>query len=432
MNHQPKRAPRARARAALLVAFTACAPAAVAAPAVLLTHGVIHTESTRGTLKDAAVLIVGGRVVAVGDGLTAPAGATVIDLKGRPVTPALFGGISHLGVVEVSAESATDDSTLRTGQMRPEFDPALAFNPDSIPVEVARADGIGFGLVAPGAEAGRRGAPGSTVIAGLASIVRLDGRGPRPGAALAVLVGEEAAPLAGESRAAAWMLLAQALEEARSPAAPQPAEQRLLTPAGRRVLKSFVTEQRPLLIEANRAADIRAAVEFAQREKLRIVIRGGVEAWRVAALLRHADVPVVLDPLNDLPESFDQIGATLENAARLNAAGVTLAFSLTSTEPHDIRKVRQAAGVAVAHGLPWEAALAAITSNPARIFHAAGEFGSIEAGKPANLVVWSGDPLEVTSLPEAEWLNGEQQTLRSRQTELRDRYLEKVRAGTAR
>jgi imidazolonepropionase-like amidohydrolase len=140
----------------------------------------------------------------------------------------------------------------------------------------------------------------------------------------------------------------------------------------------------------------------------------------------------VLDPLDDLPQSFDSIGATLENAARLHAAGVTIAFSLRDSDPHNIRKLRQAAGIAVAHGLPWDAALAAITSAPAQLFHATAEFGSIEVGKPANLVVWSGDPLEVTSLADAAWLDGRRATLRSRQSELKDRYLAKLRAGAAR
>jgi imidazolonepropionase-like amidohydrolase len=419
--------------AALVCASALATSAASAAPAaVLLKNGAIHTEGARGTLEGGSVLIVGGRVTAIGRDLVAPAGAEVIDLKGRPVTPALFGGVGQLGVTEIELEASTNDGTLKLGQMRPEFDLSLAFNPDSVPVGVARVEGIGFALLAPGAEPGRKGAPGSSIIAGLGSVVRLDGRRPRAPVALAVSVGEDAGPLAGESRAAAYMLLAQALEEARAPAALAAGEQRLLTPAGRRVLKSFLAEQKPVVFAVDRAADIRTAVEFAQREKLKAVVYGGAEAWRVAPLLARAQVPVVIDPLDDLPEQFDQIGATLENAARLHAAGVAVVFSRRSAAPHDARKLRQAAGNAVAHGLPWDAALAALTSAPARVFRAAGEFGSIEAGRPANLVVWSGDPLEVSSVVDASWLDGHRQSLRTRQTELRDRYLAKVRAGTAR
>lgn len=410
-----------------------CAGGALAAPAtVLLRNGTVHTGTSRGTLAHGSVLLVGGRVAAVGAEIAAPAGAEVIDLRGRPVTPALFGGIVQLGVVEVEAESSTRDGTLKLGQMRPEFDVALAFNPDSIPVAVSRAEGVGFALLAPGTEPGHKGAPGSSIVAGLASVARLDGRRPRPPVALEVLVGEDAGPLAGESRAAAYMLLSQALEESRTPAAFAPGEERLLTPAGRRTLKAVLAEQKPVLFVADRAADIRAAVEFAEREKLKAVIVGGAEAWRVAPLLARAQVPVVMDPLDDLPQEFDRIGATLENASRLHAAGVTLIFSSRSAAPHDARKLRQAAGNAVAHGLPWDAALAAITSAPAHVFRAGGEYGSIEPGRAANLVVWSGDPLEVTSLVDAAWLDGRRQSLSTRQTALRDRYLAKVRAGTAR
>ncbi|MBS0393446.1 MAG: amidohydrolase family protein [Proteobacteria bacterium] len=423
----------ARRMLGLVLVLVAATPAAAAAPtAVLLRNGVIHTEAAHGTVAGGSVLIVDGRVTAVGRDLVAPPGAEVIDLKGRPVTPALFGGIGQAGVAEIELEATTRDGTLKLGQMRPEFDPSLAFNPDSVAVAVARVEGIGFALLAPGAEPGSKGAPGSSVIAGLASIVRFDGRRPRPPVALEVLVGEEGGALAGESRAAAYMLLAQALEEARSPAPPGPAEQRLLTPAGRRALKALAAEQRPVLFRADRAADIRTAVEFAAREKLAAVIAGGAEAWRVAPLLARAQVPVVIDPLDDLPTGFDQVGATLENAARLDAAGVAVAFSLRGGAPHEMRKLRQAAGNAVAHGMAPAAALAALTRVPARIFRAAGEFGSIEPGRAANLVVWSGDPLEVTSLVDAEWLDGQRQSLRTRQTELRDRYLERIRAGTAR
>jgi imidazolonepropionase-like amidohydrolase len=140
----------------------------------------------------------------------------------------------------------------------------------------------------------------------------------------------------------------------------------------------------------------------------------------------------VLNPLDDLPESFDVVGATLENAARLNRAGVKIAFSLDDPQSHNIRKVRQTAGLAAAHGLPPEVALAAMTVNPAEIFGAAGRNGSISRGRLADIVLWSGDPLEVTTLAERVFIQGQSQSMQSRQTLLRDRYLEKLRAHAAR
>jgi imidazolonepropionase-like amidohydrolase len=155
---------------------------------------------------------------------------------------------------------------------------------------------------------------------------------------------------------------------------------------------------------------------------MRAVIAGGAEAWLVARELAQAQVPVLVDPLVNLPGSFDQLGARLDNAARLHAAGVTFAFSQSGDATHNARKVRQLAGNAVANGLPWDAALAALTANPARIFGLA-DRGRIEPGQRADLVLWSGDPLEVTTYAEQVWIDGAPVDPRTRQTELRDRYL---------
>jgi len=213
---------------------------------VLLRNGLIHTASARGTLRESSVLILDGRIAAVGPTSQRRQEAAVLDLHGRPVTPALFGGVGFLGVEEVTEENSTIDAVLKLGQMRPEFDPSLAFNPDSIPVSVSRADGIGFALLVPGADAGRHAAAGSSAVAGLASIVRLDGRAPAPPVALSVVLGDGGA-LAGASRAAVYMLLGQALGEARNPAAATSTDAHLLTADGRRVLRSIVSEQRPVL-----------------------------------------------------------------------------------------------------------------------------------------------------------------------------------------
>jgi imidazolonepropionase-like amidohydrolase len=141
---------------------------------------------------------------------------------------------------------------------------------------------------------------------------------------------------------------------------------------------------------------------------------------------------VFLDPLDDLPDSFDAVGSTLENAARLQHAGVKIAFSFDDPAPHNIRKIRQAAGIAVAHGLPWDEALAAITRNPAEIFGVTAANGSVARGRAADLVLWSGDPLEVTTLADRVFIQGVAQSMHSRQTDLRDRYLPKLRANAAR
>jgi hypothetical protein len=315
--------------------------------------------------------------------------------------------------------------------MRPEFDVTAAFNPDSVVLGVSRIGGVTFAMLAPTAEAGGKGA-GGTIIAGQGAIARLNGTVEPAAHALFIDVGGDASALSGGSRAAQFMLLQQAVTEVRSPNLVLPGDTRLLTPGGRQALAVYLNGGRPIVFDVDRASDIRQVIAFAKREKLHVAIKGGTEAWRVAAELATAQIPVILNPFDNLPESFDAVGATLENAARLSRAGVKIAFSFDDPEPHNIRRLRQAAGVAVAHGLPWEEGLAALTSNPATIFGVSAGNGFLERGRPADLVLWSGDPLEVTTLADRVFIEGESQSMRSRQTELRDRYLMKLRANAAR
>jgi imidazolonepropionase-like amidohydrolase len=407
-------------------------PATAAPGAVLIKNATVHTVSAAGVLEHTDVLISDGRIAELGHDLKAPAGAEVIDAAGKPVTPGLFGGLSHLGVEEIGIEPTVDDYSLKLGSMRPEFDVTAAFNPESVILGVARVGGITFAMISPTAEAGGKGAPGGTIIAGQGSVTQLDGTLAPGTHALFVDVGGDASALSGGSRAAEFMLLEQAISEVRSPKALLPNDQRLLTPAGRQTLQAYLSGTGPVVFDVDRASDIRQVIALAKREKLHAVIKGGTEAWRVATELAAAHIPVVLDPLDDLPSTFDGVGATLENAAKLNRAGVKIAFSLDDPQPHNIRKVRQTAGIAVAHGLPWEAALAALTSNPAEIFGIASRNGSIARGRPADLVLWSGDPLEVSTLAQRVFIEGQSQPMQSRQTLLRDRYLEKLRAHAAR
>jgi imidazolonepropionase-like amidohydrolase len=417
------------------VALSALMPfaAAVAAPgAVLIRNATVHTATAAGVLEHTDLLIADGKIADLGHDLKAPAGAEVIEANGKPVTPGLFGGLSHLGIEEIGLEPSQDDYSLKLGAMRPEFDVSLAFNPESVILGVARLGGITFALLSPSAEAGGKGAPGGTIIAGQGAVAQLNGTIAAGAHALFVDFGGDASALSGGSRAAQFMLFEQAIGEVRSPKALLPNDQRLLTPAGRQTLLNYLGGSGPVVFDVDRASDIRQVIALAKREKLRAVIKGGQEAWRVAPELAAAHIPVVLNPLDDLPESFDVVGATLENAARLNRAGVKIAFSLDDPQPHNIRKVRQTAGIAVVHGLPPEAGLAAMTSNPAEIFGVANHDGSIARGRPADLVLWSGDPLEVTTLAERVFIEGESQPMQSRQTLLRDRYLEKLRAHAAR
>lgn len=390
---------------------------------VLIRNATVHTATAQGTLQNADVLVSSGTIRAIGTGLTAPANAQVIDAQGRPLTPTLFGGITEIGLEEVSGEKETVDETLTLGAntkemtVRPEFDVTLAYNPASVLVPVTRIEGIGWTLLGAGTGAG------GSIVAGQGGVVRLDGSadpvGPRE---LFVKLGGDASGLTGNSRAAQWMILDQLIDEARGRIAPD-SHAALLTPAGRAALAKYLGGGGRVVVAVNRAADIRQLLRWSARHNVRIAIAGGAEAWQLASQLAQAKVPVFVDPLANLPGDFDRIGATMDNAARLRAAGVQVGFSQSGDASHNARKVRQLAGNAVAAGLPWADGLAGLTRVPAEAFGVADRFGTIAAGKRADLVLWSGDPLEVSSVALQVWMDGRAIPMRSRQTELRDRYL---------
>jgi hypothetical protein len=417
--------------AALALALASFTGAASAQSVVFIDNAKVHTAGAAGTLANGDVLITNGVITAVGAELTAPAGATRIDAKGQPLTPGLFAGLTALGLEEISAESSTVHSNLGAPtphvhpgetRWRPEFDVLPAYNPRSSVIGVNRVEGLTFTVLAPGAlEQG-------SFVAGQGGAVRFDGgfdallEGSR---SLFVDLGSGAVAMSGGSRAGQYMLLDQAIREARP--APSPMMMvspghGLLTPAGRDAMSRYLRGGR-VVFHVNRAADIRRVIDLGKQYGFQPVINGGAEAWVVANELAAAKVTVLLDSLVNLPQSFDQLGARLDNAAKLHAAGVSVAFSQAGDATHNARKIRQLAGVAAANGLPWEAALAGLTSAPAKAFGIDAKIGSIEVGKTADLVLWNGDPLEVTTTATQVFVGGRAVSMQSRQTLLRDRYL---------
>jgi imidazolonepropionase-like amidohydrolase len=266
----------------------------------------------------------------------------------------------------------------------------------------------------------------------MAAVLRLS-EGPdildRAKAAMVVLTGGMAASQTGGSRAAQWLLLRNALEEARRyralavGRAGGPRDQ-LLNHLDAEALQPVVAGVTPLAIAASRESDIREAVALGADLGVKVIVVGGQEAWRAAPLLAAHKVPVVLNPFDDLPATFDEMGARLDNAALLQRAGVTIAFSAPGIHySHDAGSaVREAAGLAVANGLDPEAALRALTINPARIWGIDDHYGTLSKGMDADLVIWDGDPLEPTSAPVLVMVRGQVVSLVTRQTKLRDRY----------
>lgn len=387
-------------------------PLSAVAQALFINDATVHTMSSQGVLQQADLLIREGHIRAIGPGLSAPADARVIEARGRPVTPGFFAGISTLGLQEISLEDSTVDSALATASLRPEFDVTTAFNPHASAIPVTRIEGYTWTLL------GATG--GGSIIGGLGKGVSLGGgfNSFLGSKMLFIDIGADTSELSGGSRAGQWMLLRQAMHESRSEVRWSP--DALLTEAGREVMTGFIGNG-IVVFDADRAGDILQVLAFADEQEINPVITGGTEAWMVAESLAEAGVPVLLDPLTNLPSSFDHLGARLDNAAILNEAGITISFH--NGETNNARKLRQAAGNAVANGLPYEAALAGLTINPARIFGLADDLGTLGENKRADLVIWSGDPLEVTSAADQVIIEGKAIPMVSRQTLLRDRYL---------
>jgi imidazolonepropionase-like amidohydrolase len=395
------------------------------AQTVLIRGAKVHTAGAQGTLENHDILIRDGVIAELGQGLAAPEGATVVEAGGRPVTPGFFASYTHLGLVEISLDDESNDSRPeRDFELGAALDVQYAINPASTLIPNARRDGLTHAVVAPVASTGQ--------FAGRGAVIRLDQSADSvvmAGAGLFAEVGARGARLEGGTRVGSWTVLRESLSHARDYAANRAAyestrerDQRLPL-SDVEALLPVVNGQMPLVLGVNRAPDIREAIRLrAEFPQLRLILLGAREAWRIAEDLAASGIPVIIDPSDNLPGSFESLAATLSNAARLHEAGVTFALSAASgDETHRAGDLAQLAGIAVANGLPWEAALEAITSVPATIWGQT-DTGEITTGKTANLVLWDGDPLEITSNADAIFIRGQSMSMTSRQTELRERY----------
>ena len=385
------------------------APSAFA-DSVLVTNANLMSMGPLGTQHGVSVLIEDDVIADIGANITTAAD-TVIDANGAIVTPALFAGATATGLVEVNAvrESAdgsmsdTKDNTVQVG-----FDVRDAYSPLSSVVGVTRVEGFGYSLL--------MASGGQYSVAGRGSLVDFDGgfESFNGSDVLFVDVGGYAADKVGGSRAAHWMLLEGIMADLKR----RSSEREYLSQSGKEHLKDLI-KNGVFVFSANRAADIRKVISFSNEYRLNSVITGGREAWLLADELAAADIPVMVNGLDNLPSNFDALGSRLDNAALLHDAGVQVLF--TSGKTHNARKVRQGAGTAVAHGMPHEAAIEAMTTAPSRVF--GGRARALEVGTRADMVIWSGDPLEVTSYATSVILKGEVTSMATRQSKLLERYL---------
>ena len=389
------------------------------AQTIAITGGTVYPVSGP-KVANATVLIRDGKIVAVGAGVTTPSGATRIDATGKWVTPGLIDGAGQLGLVEIGAVPGTREGFLRGDTIAAAFNVAEGLNPASMLIPVTRIEGVTTALAT----------PLGNLVAGQAVLIDLAGNTieemlVKSPVGIVADLSESGKNEAGGSRAGVADRLRRAFRDAllyerrradfnRAQMPPLPE-----SPPDLEALLPMLHGQEALIANANRRSDIETALRLAREFKLKLVLAGAQEAWQIAAELARADVPVLVEPLDNIP-SYDALGVRYENAGLLAKAGVKIA--LLETDTHNSRNLRQEAGNAVAYGVSWEQALRAVTLSPAEIFGVADRYGSLEAGKVANVVVWSGDPFEFTTGVEHVLIRGKETPLKSRQTELLERY----------
>ena len=445
---------RAFATALLL---TVAMPAA--ADTIAITNGTVAKGDGSGPIQGATVVIRDGRIVAAGQGVAVPAGARVIDASGKWVTPGIVAGFSRLGLTDVSggAEGANDESAEK-GPFNAAIDVAPAINPNYQPVKVNRAEGVTRAVVAPQAAHNIFAGQGAIIDTGADMDPITKAR-----AFQFVELGQAGAENAGGSRPSAYILFRNALREAgeltrfagtvsssggNQPDARQrpiqnPNESRvysrsadrsqdvLLTRFDAAALVPVLQGRQPLLVHVERASDILNVLDLAREfRSMKFVIVGASEGWLVADQLAKSGIPVIASALNDLPASFEQIASTQSNVGRMRAAGVKVSIGMIDDdESHRDFYERQYAGNLVAlqkipgaTGVNWGEALQMITSGPADALGMGGELGRLAPGAHGDVVIWSGDPLEVTSAAEQVFIDGVQQPLDDHQSRLLERY----------
>ena len=413
---------------ALAFATTASAFAFSAAPAqvVAITGGRVFPVSGP-PIDGGTVIITAGRITAVGANLPIPSGAQRIDATGKWVTPGFINSSTQLGVIEVSQVNTTRDMTARgKDNIAAAFTVWEGLNPNSVMLAPARNEGITTIAVLPAGGLVSGQAALLNVIPGTTTDMII-----KAPVAMVAEIGDATA--AGvSSRGELLVKLRELLEDTRFFQTRRAAYERAETrdfAASRLDLQAMIPVIEgtlPLMITVDRASDIDAALRLAREYNLRIIIGGGAEAWMLADRLAAARVPVLTGAMNNIPGGFASLGQRQENAALLRRAGVSVALIGNAgggdEEAFNVRNLKQEAGNAVAYGMTWDDALRAVTLTPAEVFGVANRIGSLQSGRDANVVIWSGDPFEFTTRVERVFIGGREYPEMTRQDMLTERY----------
>ena len=414
----------------LLVAGLLASPAA--AQTLAITNAKLVIGDGSAPIEGGTVLVRDGKIVAAGKTVAIPSGIETVDAGGRYVTPGIVAGFTRLGIVEVDGVDETNDAAAGNSPFHAAIDIALAVNPRTSSIPLNRAEGITRAIVAPST----RGA----IFAGQGAIIDLAADldpVSTPRAFQFMEFGESGARAAGGSRPAAIIAFRDALKAAQAYARAPGAyldqgRDVLVNRADAAALGAVVTGRVPLLVHVESVSDMRALIALRKEfPALRLVFVGASEGWMIAPQLAAAHIPVIASALNDLPESFEQLAATQSNVGRMKAAGVQVAIGMINdNDARQARLEKQYAGNLVAlrkvpgaTGLSWDEAFAAITSAPAEAIGMGAEIGSLKPGRRGDVVIWSGDPLELDAAAQAVWIDGVKQPLGTRQAELLKRYL---------
>lgn len=399
-----------------------------ASSSVAVTNAKLFTVSESEVIENGTILIRDGVISKVGVDIAIPANTEVIDAMGMPVTPGIVAAATQIGLVEVlSATDTIDTSADSSAPIGAAFDVQYAINPNSVLIDVAISDGVTTAFAYPSAANGE-------ILSGLSAKLSLHRDGRTKVEPEVAVFAELGRPLfwnsSPRSRGVDWILFRNLLDESlaknallsgNSADCDSAMDYRCLSVAA---LRKAQMGGLPIAISVNRESDIRQAIQISTDFDSEVVLIGAAEGWRVAGLLAQAEIAVVLDPYVNLPMTFDQVGARLDNAKILIDAGVQVAFYVSDVNmSHNVGyALRERAGSVLKTGVSEHDALAAITLNPARIWHSANEVGSLEVGKHANLIIWDGDPFEPLSGPDKVIIGGTLVPDRNRQTALRDRY----------
>ena len=394
------------------------------ASSILIKDADIYASS--GLLVKTNLYIENGKIAAIG--VQSPATADIeIQGLGKSITAGLFNSSTQLGTVEVSAIEQTVDFYSENETVTASLRIADVFNPRSTLIPHNRVHGLTHSLLVPES--------GTHLFSGQVALVQL-GNQPKvihPSLAVALNFTERGISLMGGSRAAALVQLRQALDDAkdfsRNRKAALAGDHRdyVLSYADLAALEPVVNGTKPLLVRTNRASDISVILKLAKNFQLQLILSSALEGWMVADEIAKAQVPVIIDPIHNLPNSYESLGARLDNAKLLADAGVKLLFTgMDWHNTHNAYLVRQSAGNAVANGLDKSVAIAAMTTNPAQLFNAP-VTGDIAIGDIADLVLWGGDPLELTSEAELVMIEGDIIPMKSRSLQLRDRYFDRLK-----